>query len=88
VFVCLVPFVKAIVPVVDMEGRRVYVDPPPGLLELAVEKEVKIVVKGSLPKESSVAVLQGTHDATRGDGDGEAGDDDDLDASPARRGDV
>ena len=30
----LVPFVEAIVPVVDVEGGRVVVDAPPGLLEL------------------------------------------------------
>jgi 16S rRNA processing protein RimM len=30
----LVPFVKAIVPVVDLAGRRVVVELPPGLLEL------------------------------------------------------
>ena len=30
----LVPFVKAIVPEVDLVGGRVVVDPPPGLLEL------------------------------------------------------
>jgi ribosomal 30S subunit maturation factor RimM len=30
----LVPFVKAIVPVVDMAGRIVHVDPPSGLLDL------------------------------------------------------
>jgi len=30
----LVPFVKAMVPTVDLEGRRVVVDPPPGLLDL------------------------------------------------------
>ncbi|GAB3070519.1 MULTISPECIES: ribosome maturation factor RimM [unclassified Phycicoccus] len=33
----LVPFVEAIVPEVDMESRRVVIDPPPGLLELADE---------------------------------------------------
>jgi 16S rRNA processing protein RimM len=31
----LVPFVKAIVPVVDLEAGHVVVDPPPGLLELS-----------------------------------------------------
>jgi len=31
----LVPFVRAIVPVVDVAGRRVEVDPPEGLLDLA-----------------------------------------------------
>ena len=30
----LVPFVAAIVPSVDVEARRVVIDPPPGLLEL------------------------------------------------------
>ena len=30
----LVPFVRAIVPEVDLVGRRIVVDPPPGLLEL------------------------------------------------------
>ena len=30
----LVPFVTAIVPEVDIEGRRVVLDPPPGLLDL------------------------------------------------------
>ena len=30
----LVPFVRAIVPEVDLAGRRIVVDPPPGLLEL------------------------------------------------------
>jgi 16S rRNA processing protein RimM len=29
----LVPFVSAIVPEVDLDGRRLLVDPPPGLLE-------------------------------------------------------
>jgi 16S rRNA processing protein RimM len=30
----LVPFVRALVPVVDLGERRLYVDPPDGLLEL------------------------------------------------------
>ena len=30
----LVPFVTAIVPTVDLGGRRVVIDPPPGLLDL------------------------------------------------------
>jgi 16S rRNA processing protein RimM len=30
----LVPFVRAIVPTVDLEGRRLVVDPPEGLLDL------------------------------------------------------
>jgi 16S rRNA processing protein RimM len=32
----LVPFVRAMVPTVDLEGRRLVVDPPPGLLDLGV----------------------------------------------------
>ena len=31
------PFVRSIVPEVDLAGGRVVVDPPPGLLELAEE---------------------------------------------------
>ncbi|MBW4574214.1 MAG: ribosome maturation factor RimM [Aphanothece sp. CMT-3BRIN-NPC111] len=31
----LIPFVKAIVPVVDLQNRRVEITPPPGLLELS-----------------------------------------------------
>jgi 16S rRNA processing protein RimM len=31
----LIPFVKAMVPSVDLAGGRVVVDPPPGLLELS-----------------------------------------------------
>lgn len=37
-YTCLVPFVKAIVPDVDKKRRVLRIDPPPGLLELAVEK--------------------------------------------------
>lgn len=33
----LVPFVRAMVPVVDVAGGQVVIDPPPGLLELAHE---------------------------------------------------
>jgi 16S rRNA processing protein RimM len=32
---CLVPFVKAIVPEVDIEAGLVVIDPPPGLLDPA-----------------------------------------------------
>jgi len=35
----LVPFVKAMVPVVDVAGRRLEVDPPEGLLDLTAEPE-------------------------------------------------
>ena len=33
----LVPFVAVMVPVVDLPGRRIVIDPPPGLLEVADE---------------------------------------------------
>lgn len=33
----LVPFVASIVPEVDLAGRRVVVDPPPGLIELSTD---------------------------------------------------
>ncbi|WP_414552737.1 ribosome maturation factor RimM [Anabaena sp. CCY 0017] len=32
----LIPFVKAIAPLVDIESRRIEITPPPGLLELAI----------------------------------------------------
>ena len=35
----LVPFVEAIVPTVDLDGGRVVLDPPPGLLEDAAEAD-------------------------------------------------
>ena len=35
----LVPFVKAMVPVVDVAGRRLEVDPPEGLLDLTAEPD-------------------------------------------------
>ena len=35
----LVPFVKAMVPVVDVAARRLEVDPPPGLLDLAADDD-------------------------------------------------
>jgi len=35
----LVPFVKAMVPVVDVAGKRVEVDPPQGLLDLTAEPD-------------------------------------------------
>jgi 16S rRNA processing protein RimM len=33
----LIPFVKAIAPVVDLQTRRIEITPPPGLLELGME---------------------------------------------------
>jgi 16S rRNA processing protein RimM len=30
----LIPFVKAIAPVVDLEAKRIEITPPPGLLEI------------------------------------------------------
>jgi len=35
----LVPFVKAMVPVVDLAGGRVVIEPPPGLLELGASSQ-------------------------------------------------
>lgn len=44
----LVPLVKEIVPVVDVEGGFLEVTPPPGLLDLAVVKEEKVRIRGLL----------------------------------------
>ncbi|GFR40531.1 hypothetical protein Agub_g1102 [Astrephomene gubernaculifera] len=38
---CLVPFARAICPVVDLPGRTLHVSPPEGLLELAAEEPLK-----------------------------------------------
>lgn len=48
---CYIPFVPAIVPVVRMnEGNcTVLMDLPEGLLDLAVEVEEKVVIRGFLP---------------------------------------
>lgn len=45
----LIPFVDEMVPDVDVEAGCVRITPPPGLLDLAVEIEEKVVVKGLLP---------------------------------------
>ncbi|MDR1426568.1 MAG: ribosome maturation factor RimM [Bifidobacteriaceae bacterium] len=37
--IALVPFVRALVPVVDVAGGRIVVDPPPGLLEVRPSDE-------------------------------------------------
>ena len=34
VYMVMVPFVRQIVPVVDMPGRTIHIDPPAGLLDL------------------------------------------------------
>jgi 16S rRNA processing protein RimM len=37
----LIPFVKEIVPVVDIEARRIEINPPPGLLEIGKQKPIQ-----------------------------------------------
>ncbi|GMI07576.1 hypothetical protein TrVE_jg1761 [Triparma verrucosa] len=51
---CYVPFVKEIVPRVKIKVG-VWVEPPDGLLDLAVEKEEKVRIRGLLPGSSSVS---------------------------------
>ena len=38
----MIPFVKAMVPVVDMAGRRILVSPPEGLLEMCSTKAIRV----------------------------------------------
>jgi len=45
----LIPFVPEIVPKVDLEERKIVIDPPPGLLDLTYIREEKVVLKGLLP---------------------------------------
>ena len=37
----LLPFVKEFVPIIDEEKQAIYISPPPGLLELAMEPRSK-----------------------------------------------
>ena len=47
---CLMPLVPSIVPVVDLQRRVVFLDPPPGLLDLTYEvKEKEKPIRGFLP---------------------------------------
>ncbi|KAL3941958.1 MAG: hypothetical protein SGBAC_003760 [Bacillariaceae sp.] len=45
----LIPFVPEIVPKVDLEERKIVVDPPAGLLDLTYIREERVVLKGLLP---------------------------------------
>lgn len=44
----LIPFVPQLVPVVDLEQRRIQIDPPTGLLDLTYVRSDKVRVKGFL----------------------------------------
>ncbi len=46
---CYVPLVKEIVPEICVEGGWCQIDPPEGLLDLAMEIEERITIKGLLP---------------------------------------
>jgi hypothetical protein len=50
----LIPFVPAIVPLVDLELRRVYIDPPKGLLDMSYLPTDRVVIRGYLPSRSAV----------------------------------
>ena len=45
----LIPMVPEIVPKIDLELQRVWIDPPAGLLDLTYIREEKIRIKGLLP---------------------------------------
>lgn len=49
---CYVPFVEEIVPVVQLAERYLLLEPPEGLLDLAVAKTEKVVIRGFLPASS------------------------------------
>lgn len=44
----LIPFVPEIVPMVDLAGGAIYIDPPTGLLDLSFVRKEKIRIKGLL----------------------------------------
>jgi ribosomal 30S subunit maturation factor RimM len=45
----LIPMVPQLVPEVDVPSRRVYIDPPAGLLDLTYVRDEKTRIKGLLP---------------------------------------
>jgi 16S rRNA processing protein RimM len=45
----LIPFVPEIVPKIDLEEKKVVIDPPKGLLDLTYIREEKVKIKGLLP---------------------------------------
>lgn len=45
----LIPMVPTIVPTIDLERKVIYIDPPPGLLDLTYINEQKVRIKGFLP---------------------------------------
>jgi 16S rRNA processing protein RimM len=45
----LIPFVPPLVPIVDVQQRRIHIDPPTGLLDLTYVRSDKVRVKGFLP---------------------------------------
>ena len=45
----LVPFVPEIVYLIKLSEKRIYIDPPDGLLDLTYVKEEKVRLKGLLP---------------------------------------
>ena len=49
----LIPMVPEIVPEVDINGRRVMIDPPSGLLDLTYIRDEKTRIKGFLPPAKS-----------------------------------
>jgi 16S rRNA processing protein RimM len=46
---CLVPLVKEIVTHIDLKAKRIYLDPPEGLLELGYKEVKKFTLRGFLP---------------------------------------
>lgn len=51
----LIPFVPQLVPIVDMENRAIYIDPPKGLLDLKYVREEKMRTKGLLDSVDPVS---------------------------------
>jgi 16S rRNA processing protein RimM len=44
----LIPFVPEIVPKIDLQEKKIFIDPPKGLLDLTYIREEKVVIKGLL----------------------------------------
>ena len=52
----LIPFVPQLVPAVDLQQRKIQIDPPAGLLDLTYVRSDKVRVKGFLPSSRSSSI--------------------------------
>lgn len=58
---CMIPFIPEIITEIDLPNRRIFIDPPEGLLEMTYpEEKTKVVIRGFLPQQVSLTESQRT----------------------------